>query len=41
VHDEDAAQILGALVEMQTSIGLLRYPSQARACAAVFWHQFP
>jgi hypothetical protein len=40
VHDEDAAQILSALVEMQTSIGLLRYPSQGRACAAVFWHQW-
>ncbi|MDQ3621431.1 MAG: AAA family ATPase, partial [Verrucomicrobiota bacterium] len=41
VHDADAATILGALLEMHTSIGLLRYPTQARACAAVFWHQFP
>jgi hypothetical protein len=40
VHDQDAAKILGVLAEMQTSLGLLRYPSVARACAAVFWHQF-
>jgi len=41
VHDNDAAKILGALLEMHGSIGLLRYPTQARGCAAVFWHQFP
>ena len=40
VHDQDAAKILGALLEMHLALGLLRYPTQARACAAVFWLQF-
>ncbi|RYD64810.1 MAG: hypothetical protein EOP84_32430 [Verrucomicrobiaceae bacterium] len=41
VHDHDAARILEGLVEMHLGLGLLRYPTQARACAAIFWHQFP
>lgn len=40
VHEKDAAKLFGALAEMQTSLGLLRYSSSASACAAVFWHQF-
>lgn len=40
VHDQDAAKILAALLEMHAALGLLRYPTQARACAAVFWLQF-
>ncbi len=40
VHDEDAARILGALLEMQGSIGLLRYHTLSRALAIVFWRQF-
>jgi hypothetical protein len=37
VHDQDAAQILAALVELQGAIGLLRYSAQARALAWLFW----
>jgi hypothetical protein len=40
VHDADAARILGALLEMTTTIGLLRYPSPARALALMFWRCF-
>ncbi|HXJ58132.1 MAG TPA: DNA repair ATPase [Verrucomicrobiae bacterium] len=38
VHDADAALILGALLELHRTLGLLRYAGQARACAGVFWH---
>lgn len=38
VHDHDAAGILRAMVEMTTTIGLLRYRSEARALAWLFWH---
>jgi hypothetical protein len=38
VHDHDATRILRALLQIHTTIGLLRYPPQVRACAAVFWH---
>jgi hypothetical protein len=41
VHDHDASRILGALLAMQLTIGLLRYPTQARACALAFWYQYP
>ena len=41
VHDLDAARLLGVLVQMQQSLGFLRYASRARALAAVFWSQFP
>ncbi|HPD46320.1 MAG TPA: DNA repair ATPase [Anaerohalosphaeraceae bacterium] len=37
VHDHDAARILQSLVQMRAEIGLLRYPTQARALAAAFW----
>ncbi len=37
VHDRDAAAILHALAKMQSEIGLLRYPTKARALAAAFW----
>ena len=37
VHDADAAAILGALLDLSQKIGLLRYPSRARALASVFW----
>ena len=40
VHDHDAARILGALLDMRTSIGLLRYPTRCRALAVVFWALF-
>lgn len=37
VHDTDAAQLIGQLSSMHGNIGLLRYPTRARACATVFW----
>ncbi len=37
VHDADAAAILRALLEMHTSIDLLRYRSNARALANLWW----
>ncbi|MHC4355863.1 MAG: ATP-binding protein, partial [Planctomycetota bacterium] len=37
VHDRDAARILQALVVLRSRIGLLKYSTQARALAAVFW----
>ncbi|MFN3166676.1 MAG: DNA repair ATPase [Phycisphaeraceae bacterium] len=37
VHDADAARLLRELVDIGTSIGLLRFPSAARAIASVFW----
>lgn len=37
VHDQDAALILQVLLTMYQSAGLLRYPSDARTCAALFW----
>lgn len=37
VHDHDASSILRELVNMHGSIGLLRFHTQARACASVFW----
>ncbi|HIQ22426.1 MAG TPA: AAA family ATPase [Planctomycetes bacterium] len=39
VHDQDAARILRALVELETTVGLLRYHPRARALAVAFWHQ--
>ncbi len=38
VHDRDAAAILGALLQLESAIGLLRYGTAARALATVFWH---
>ncbi|MBN1123794.1 MAG: DNA repair ATPase, partial [Sedimentisphaerales bacterium] len=40
VHDHDAAEILLTLIEMKSKIGLLQYPTQARALAAMFWMLF-
>ena len=40
VHDSDAAMILGALLDMRKSIGLLRFDPTARAMARVFWTSF-
>jgi hypothetical protein len=37
VHDADAAKLLRELVDIGSSIGLLRFPSSARAIASVFW----
>ncbi|MHC4369337.1 MAG: DNA repair ATPase, partial [Planctomycetota bacterium] len=37
VHDQDAARILQALLQLGSRIGLLRYSTQARALATVFW----
>ena len=40
VHDHDAARIVQALAKMQAGIGLLRYHTQSRAMARVFWSHF-
>ncbi len=40
VHDHDAAKIVRALVELDATLGLLRYHPQARAVAVVFWSQY-
>ena len=37
VHDHDAAKILRGLLDLQTSIGQLQYPSKARALAEFAW----
>ncbi|MFT4586168.1 MAG: MoxR-like ATPase [Candidatus Binatia bacterium] len=39
VHDTDAAQVVSQLASMHGNIGLLRYPTDARACATVFWSE--
>ncbi|MEK6239044.1 MAG: AAA family ATPase, partial [Planctomycetales bacterium] len=41
VHDHDAAIFLRALLEMETTIGLLRYDAATRALAGTFWRLFP
>lgn len=41
VHDHDAANLLTALIQLHSKLGLLRYSSPARACASAFWHQLP
>jgi len=40
VHDKDAAQLLKTLAFLHQSAGLLRYPSEARAAALLFWQSF-
>ncbi len=40
VHDQDAAKILKSLVEMQLTIGLLRFHAGARAMAVAYWSYF-
>lgn len=40
VHDHDAAHILIALLQMRSTIGLLRYPAGSRTVAVAFWYLF-
>ena len=40
VHDHDAARLLRGLIEMQATIGLLRFHTRARAMGTVFWEYF-
>lgn len=40
IHDHDAAVLLAALVRLTRTADLLRYPADARAAAALWWHQF-
>jgi hypothetical protein len=40
IHDQDAARIAQSLARMQASIGLLRFHTQSRALARVFWNHF-
>lgn len=40
VHDQDTTLLLKALVQFSQTSDLLRYPSQARAFAAIYWQQF-
>ena len=40
VHDFDAGKIVRALAEMQSSVGLLRFHTQARAMGRAFWTHF-
>lgn len=40
VTDHDASAMLHELLKMNDRIGLLRYQTQARACARVFWEHF-
>ncbi|MCK5805292.1 MAG: DNA repair ATPase [Lentisphaeria bacterium] len=41
VHDADAAAILAPLITLHQTCGLLRYDSECRACAILFWCLFP
>lgn len=41
VHDHDAARILEKLLSMESSIGLLKHDTEARALAMLFWYQLP
>ena len=40
VHDHDAALLLEALVRLSRTADLLRYPTDVRAAAALYWHGF-
>ncbi|UOQ97291.1 DNA repair ATPase [Hymenobacter sp. 5317J-9] len=40
VHDHDAAALLEALVRLTRTADLLRYSTEARAAAALYWHGF-
>ncbi|MCH2206368.1 MAG: DNA repair ATPase [Lentisphaerales bacterium] len=40
IHDFDAAKILRQLISISASIGLLRFSSQARALASIYWVKF-
>ena len=37
VHDQDAAKILGALLQLETTAGRLRFPASSRSLAALTW----
>jgi hypothetical protein len=37
LHDEDAARILGSLLTLYATAGLLRYSADARALAVLYW----
>jgi hypothetical protein len=39
IHDSDAAAILDKLLTLRATAGLLRFPSHARALAALFWYR--
>ena len=41
VHDTDAAKILRVLATIGSTIDLLRFPSDARALASLYWHSVP
>ncbi len=40
VHDADATLILQVLLQIRQTAGLLRYGSEARSCAMMFWQHF-
>ena len=40
VHDHDAALLLEALVRLTRTADLLRFPTDVRAAAALYWHGF-
>ncbi len=40
VHDADARLLFCSMLQMQHTAGLLRYSSEARACAMLFWQHF-
>ena len=40
VHDHDAALLLEALVRLTRTADLLRYPTDVRAAATLYWHGF-
>ena len=40
VHDLDASIIVKELIELNKSAGLLKYSTNARACACLFWNKF-
>ncbi len=40
VHDHDATIMVTALLKINQNADLLRYPTVARACAALYWHHF-
>jgi len=40
LHDLDAGKILHGLIQLHQNSDFLKYPSDARACAALFWNGF-
>lgn len=40
LHDLDATQILGALLEAHSGLDLARFAPNPRACALAWWHRF-